>query len=141
MFIYAESINSIYYNVVLETDAKSNLDCKVRQCIDPEPGQNKTSFFHHMPTTASIFRPHNAQRRRTFGEIDCDYLIGKTAEKRSRGRSPTRWTDQVKISSFSKLYTVVRDAQDRNWWRQIIRSSGWYTTCPRSLQCVFASHI
>lgn len=49
-------------------------------------------------------------------------VVGNTEGKRSRGRSPTRWTDQVKDSSSSKFYAVVRDALDRDRWRQIIRS-------------------
>lgn len=49
-------------------------------------------------------------------------VVGSTEGKRSRGRSPTRWTDQVKDSSSSEFYAVVRDALDRNRWRQIIRS-------------------
>ncbi|CAF4874474.1 unnamed protein product [Pieris macdunnoughi] len=38
-----------------------------------------------------------------------------------RGHSPTRWTDQVRDSSLSKLYTVVRDALDRNRRKRIVR--------------------
>lgn len=42
--------------------------------------------------------------------------------RQSRGRSPTRWTDQVEDSSSSKLYAEVRDALDRDRLRQIIRA-------------------
>lgn len=38
-------------------------------------------------------------------------IIKDTEGKRSHGRSPTRWSDQV-----------IRDELDRNRWKQIIRS-------------------
>ncbi|CAF4903092.1 unnamed protein product [Pieris macdunnoughi] len=59
-----------------------------------------------------------------FPHTDLEKLImvGITEGKRSRGRLPIRWIDQVKDSSSSKLYTVIREARDRNRWKQIVLS-------------------
>ncbi|XP_049875569.1 uncharacterized protein LOC126373453 [Pectinophora gossypiella] len=62
-------------------------------------------------------------------QINCFYTImrKRCASLLRRVRASSNsilsvWTDQVKDSSSSKLYTVVREALDRNRWRQIVRS-------------------
>ena len=48
-------------------------------------------------------------------------IVGNVEGKRPRGRSPTRWSDQLKEPK-STFYNVVRMATDRNRWRQFVRS-------------------
>lgn len=47
-------------------------------------------------------------------------IQGKVEGTRSRGRSPTRWTDQIKSATNSSLQDCTKKAKDRNKWREII---------------------
>ena len=49
-------------------------------------------------------------------------MVGNTEGKRSRGRSPTRWTDQMMDSPATKFHNIVRHAMNRSRWRQKIYS-------------------
>ncbi|CAH2061764.1 unnamed protein product, partial [Iphiclides podalirius] len=50
-------------------------------------------------------------------------VVGNTEGKRSRGRSPARWTDQLKDTEPSPNFCdMVRTAMDRNRWRDLIRA-------------------
>ncbi|CAH2237414.1 jg11269 [Pararge aegeria aegeria] len=44
---------------------------------------------------------------------------GKVEGKRSRGRSPTRWTDIIKATTQTSIVQCSRNAEDRNKWRRI----------------------
>ncbi|KPJ21589.1 hypothetical protein RR48_00303 [Papilio machaon] len=60
--------------------------------------------------------------RRGDESLEKIIVVGNTDGKRSRGRSPIRWSDQVKGQSSSDFYAVVRDALDRSRWKRIIYS-------------------
>ncbi|CAF4768310.1 unnamed protein product [Pieris macdunnoughi] len=81
-------------------------DCEAYQYIDPNPTsyticqQRILSYYHKM--------------RRGNETLEKLITVRNTEAKRSSGRSPTRWTDQVKDSSPSKLYTVIREELDKN---------------------------
>jgi len=45
---------------------------------------------------------------------------GKVEGKRSRGRSPKRWLDQIEEVTNRKLERLVRDAEDREEWRSTV---------------------
>lgn len=47
-------------------------------------------------------------------------VTGKMAGTRSRGRSPTRWSDQVAEHTGSKASLAMHEATDRHKWRQIV---------------------
>ncbi|CAH2242693.1 jg7590 [Pararge aegeria aegeria] len=44
---------------------------------------------------------------------------GKVEGKRSRGRSPTRWTDIIKATTQTSIVQCSRNAEDRDKWRRI----------------------
>ncbi|KPJ02584.1 hypothetical protein RR46_09787 [Papilio xuthus] len=47
-------------------------------------------------------------------------VVGKIEGKRSRGRSPTRWSDQVQTILGLNITTALRQAEDRTAWRQLV---------------------
>lgn len=50
-------------------------------------------------------------------------VTGKVEGKRARGRSPMRWSDQIRTTLDSTVYDALRVAEDRLRWRKIIKSS------------------
>jgi hypothetical protein len=59
--------------------------------------------------------------RRGDDNLEKLIVVGEVEDKRTRGRSPTRWSDQVKEgSSSSKFRQAVRATMDRDRWRDII---------------------
>ncbi|KAI8429179.1 hypothetical protein MSG28_007716 [Choristoneura fumiferana] len=57
------------------------------------------------------------------GEHSIERLVvqGRVNGKRSRGRSPMRWTDQIKALTNTPLNTCAREATARENWRRIVR--------------------
>lgn len=47
-------------------------------------------------------------------------VVGNKERIRLLSRARNRWAEQIKDSSFSIFYAVVRNALDRNRWRQIV---------------------
>ncbi|CAH2232129.1 jg20804 [Pararge aegeria aegeria] len=45
---------------------------------------------------------------------------GKVEGKRSRGRSPTRWTDIIKATTQTSIVQCSRNAEDVNKWRRTV---------------------
>ena len=59
--------------------------------------------------------------RRGDDSLEKLVIVGNIEGKRSRGRAPTRWSDQVKrATSLHGFYEVVRAASDRSRWRRIV---------------------
>lgn len=50
-------------------------------------------------------------------------MLGRVEGKRSRGRAPYRWSDQVKEVLNLPITTALRLAEDRNSWRSLVRST------------------
>ncbi|TLM35327.1 hypothetical protein FEC37_18570, partial [Acinetobacter baumannii] len=48
-------------------------------------------------------------------------ITGKVEGNRSRGRSPTRWSDQIRTALDSTVYSALHDAVDRGKWKKILR--------------------
>ena len=46
-------------------------------------------------------------------------VTGKVEGKRPRGRSPMRWSDQIRATLDSTVYDALRIAEDRAKWRHI----------------------
>ncbi|CAH2267261.1 jg14729 [Pararge aegeria aegeria] len=46
---------------------------------------------------------------------------GKVESTRARGRSPIRWTDQIKSSVGGPLHEFTRLSANREKWRMIVR--------------------
>ncbi|XP_052744154.1 uncharacterized protein LOC128199289 [Bicyclus anynana] len=49
-------------------------------------------------------------------------ITGKVEGKRSRGRSPMRWSDQVRTTLESTVYDALRVAGDRKEWHTILKT-------------------
>jgi len=47
-------------------------------------------------------------------------IEGKTEGKRSRGRTPMHWIDQIKTISGYTLEEAIRSAENREFWREIV---------------------
>ena len=67
--------------------------------------------------------------RRSPDNLDKLIVVGKVEGKRPRGRSPSRWSDQVKSLTGLPLTTAVRRAEGRTEWKEIMN------TITRTLQC------
>jgi len=63
--------------------------------------------------------------RRDKAGLEKLVVQGKVERKRPRGRSPTRWIDQIKTSE-KPLQTSLREAEDRSGWRRVVK------------QCIYA---
>ena len=61
--------------------------------------------------------------RRDPDNLEKTILLGRVEGRRSRGRIPTRWTDQIKEATRGTLYEAVRRAADRTQWGAFV--SGW----------------
>ncbi|XP_062532329.1 uncharacterized protein LOC134201487 [Bombyx mori] len=48
-------------------------------------------------------------------------ITGKVEGNRSRGRSQTRWSDQIRTALDSTVYSTLHDAVDRGQWKKILR--------------------
>lgn len=57
------------------------------------------------------------------GELSIERLVvqGKVEGTRSRGRSPMRWTDQVRAAVDDLLHNCTRKASIREEWRRIVK--------------------
>lgn len=58
--------------------------------------------------------------RRPGENLEKLVVQGKVEGKRSRGRSPKRWLDQIEEMTDRKLERLVRDAEDREEWRAMV---------------------
>lgn len=58
--------------------------------------------------------------RRENDNLERLIVQGKVEGKRPRGRSPTRWIDQIKEITGKSLQTNIRAAEDRQQWRRSI---------------------
>ncbi|CAH2234139.1 jg23735 [Pararge aegeria aegeria] len=68
-----------------------------------------------LPSTA-ITKP-SAQR----GDHRQTLILGEVEGTRARGRSPMRWTDQIKSSVGGPLHECTRLSANREKWRMIVR--------------------
>lgn len=59
--------------------------------------------------------------RRNNDSIERLVVQGKVEGARSRGRSPMRWTDQVKSALGSRVSDCARQSANREKWREIVR--------------------
>ncbi|XP_050511592.1 uncharacterized protein LOC126887803 [Diabrotica virgifera virgifera] len=60
------------------------------------------------------------------GDDSLERLIvsGNVPGRRSRGRSLTRWSEQIKHSAGNSFCEALRAAEDRDQWRNIVRNIG-----------------
>ena len=49
-------------------------------------------------------------------------VTGKVDGRRPRGRSPIRWSDQIRTSLNTNLHEALHGAKDRHRWRDIVRT-------------------
>lgn len=59
--------------------------------------------------------------RKSGDNLEKLLLTGKVHGKRPRGRSPTRWTDQIKTTLDTTVCEAIHAAVDRTQWRQIVQ--------------------
>ncbi|PZC71172.1 hypothetical protein B5X24_HaOG213942 [Helicoverpa armigera] len=60
--------------------------------------------------------------RKDGGNLERLIVTGKVDGKRPRGRSPIRWSDQIRFALDSTVHSALHTARDRNKWKNIIRS-------------------
>lgn len=82
---------------------------KIKERLSATCYQRVLSYFGHI-------------MRREDDSLEKLVIVGNTEGKRSRGRSPTRWSDQLKTTKATKFYDVVSIASDRSRWRQFVRA-------------------
>lgn len=83
---------------MLETYAKNTLESKAHQGINPCHTCCKNSVDRHL--LALLTLSYFGHTIRTGGEnLEKLIVVGDTKGKRSHGRSPMKWTNQVKDSS------------------------------------------
>ncbi|XP_071582447.1 uncharacterized protein [Temnothorax nylanderi] len=59
--------------------------------------------------------------RRNQDNLEKLIVQGKVEGKRPRGRSPSRWLDQIKDITGQPLQKNLREAEDRHCWRTVVR--------------------
>lgn len=58
-------------------------------------------------------------RKRT-DTLETLLVTGKVQGRRPRGRSPMRWTDQIRENTKAEIHKAVHIAEDRNKWKAIV---------------------
>ncbi|CAH2244605.1 jg11719 [Pararge aegeria aegeria] len=58
--------------------------------------------------------------RRGNESIEKLIVVGNVEGKRPRGRSPTRWSDQLRETGARTFYNAIQMAKDRTRWREIL---------------------
>ncbi|CAH2270018.1 jg17871 [Pararge aegeria aegeria] len=79
--------------------------CILRTCESYDPRIRIFKFFGHITRNK-----HSMERL---------VVQGKVEGKRSRGRSPTRWTDIIKATTQTSTVQCSRNADNRDKWRRI----------------------
>lgn len=59
--------------------------------------------------------------RKDGGNLEKLVVTGKIEGKRPRGRSPIRWTDQIRTTLGCKFYEAIHKADNRSRWRKTVR--------------------
>ncbi|XP_071554988.1 uncharacterized protein [Temnothorax nylanderi] len=59
--------------------------------------------------------------RRNQDNLEKLIVQGKVEGKRPRGRSPSRWLDQIKDITGQPLQKNLREAEDRHCWKTVVR--------------------
>ncbi|XP_077255535.1 uncharacterized protein LOC143893712 [Temnothorax americanus] len=59
--------------------------------------------------------------RRSGDNLEKLMVTGKMEGKRPRGRSPTRWADQIRTTLDTTMHEALHTAQDRVSWRNVVR--------------------
>lgn len=58
--------------------------------------------------------------RRGEDSLEKLIVVGAVEGKRGRGRSPTRWTDQIKSATSCSVVAALRKAETREEWRRVV---------------------
>ncbi|CAH2258571.1 jg12380 [Pararge aegeria aegeria] len=87
--------------------------------------EHSTPFFPYVSVIIDVqvrilsFFGHVSRRN----DVSIERLVvqGKVEGTRARGRSPMRWTDQVKATIEAPLHECARKATVREEWRSIVK--------------------
>ncbi|XP_028035907.1 uncharacterized protein LOC114247215 [Bombyx mandarina] len=58
--------------------------------------------------------------RKDGGNLEKLIVTGTVDGKRPRGRSPTRWSDQIRTALDSTFHNALHTDRDKNGWRKIV---------------------
>ena len=61
--------------------------------------------------------------RRSEDNLEKLIVVGGVEGSRGRGRSPARWTDQIKVATGTSLVGAIRTAVCRGRWRAAIQTA------------------
>lgn len=100
-------------SIINELNITNRLSCKIRL--------KQLKYFGHIMRKS----PDNMERL---------IIQGKVEGRRPRGRSPTRWIDQITTSCSKPMHDVIEMTKDRGAWRKIIHDVTLTTTLPNGGQ-------
>ncbi|KAJ0172525.1 hypothetical protein K1T71_011664 [Dendrolimus kikuchii] len=80
---------------------------------------NSIKFNTAFPSRILTFFGHITRREDT--SVERLVVQGKVEGTRARGRSPMRWTDQIKSALNGPLHECTRKATVRAEWRRIVK--------------------
>ncbi|CAH2244747.1 jg24429 [Pararge aegeria aegeria] len=74
----------------------------------------------HINTYDTPSIPHSPVSRRESDSLERLIVQGKVEGTRGRGRTPIRWTDQIKSAVGGPLHECTRLSASREKWRMLV---------------------